>query len=413
MSHHHSRAELLLAQSRPADAEREARMALGRDPGDVLALTLLARSLVAQDKARQALQPASAAVAAAPDDAYPHYILSLVHHHMEQPKPALEAAETALRLAPDAGELLAHRGAVRLSLRDWAGALADAEAALRIQAEDTFSQNLRATALRQLGRAREAAEAGARTLERAPEDAFSHSTQGWTLLQRGDPKRAQEHFREALRLRPDFEHARHGMLEALKARNPLYRVMLAYFMWMGRQSSRVQWVFILGTYFGMKFGNRLADTRPELAVFIWPLLALLYAFIYLTWTAGPLFNLLLRLDRFGRLVLSRDERRDANIFGVSVLFIVAAGVWWIADRSSIALLAVIATAMLSVCVAACVSRAKLRNRLILGAATAALAALAVGGIALRAASNEAGLALLGLFFLGFLGFQFGANLVRD
>ena len=45
MSHHLSRAEILLAQSRPADAEREARMALGQAPGDPLALTLLARAL--------------------------------------------------------------------------------------------------------------------------------------------------------------------------------------------------------------------------------------------------------------------------------------------------------------------------------------------------------------------------------
>ncbi len=407
MSHHLSRAELLLAQSRPADAEREARLALGQDPGDPNALTLLARALTDQGRAREALEPARAAVAAAPDSPYAHHIHAHVLHRIDRPREALAASETALRLEPHDDDLLAQRAAIRLSLRDWPAALADSEAALRINAANTYAQNLRATALRQLGRAAEADAVGARTLEQAPEDAFSHSTQGWTLLQRGEIARAQEHFREALRIEPDFEPARSGMLEALKARNPLYRGMLAYFLWMGRQSSRIQWAFVIGTLFGQRIARRVADENPALAPVIWPLLILFYAFIYLCWTAGVMFNLLLRLDRFGRLVLSHSERVATNWFGGSLLVIAAAATWWIVRPSSTSLLGFIASAMLSVCVAATVTRDNPRSKLILALATATLAVFALLGL-----FSPFGIFIL-IFMFGFLAFQFGAGALKS
>lgn len=413
MSHHLSRAEILLAQSRPADAEREARLALGQDPADPLALTVLARALSEQNREKEALEPVRAAVAAAPDSAYVHHVHSHILLRLDRSKEALAASATALRLVPDDGDLLAQRAAIRLALRDWSAALADAEAALRVNAEDTFAQNLRATALRQLGRAEDAAAVGARTLERNPEDALSHSTQGWTLLQRGDPHRAQGHFREALRLRPDFEPARQGMLESLKARNPLYRGMLAYFLWMGRQSGRIQWAFFFVTLFGQRVVRNLAGSNPALGLVLWPLLVAFYVFVYFSWTAVPLFNLLLRLDAHGRHVLSRRELRDTNWFGASVLLIVAAAAWWLAGGGAAAGFAVIVAAVLSVCVAATVSSPGPRGRLILGLSTAALALVAVAALVLPAIGAVSGAPLLTVFFLGFLAFQFGAGAIKS
>jgi tetratricopeptide (TPR) repeat protein len=412
MSHHLSRAEILLAQSRPADAEREARLALGQEPSDPLALTVLARALADQNREKDALAPVRAAIAAAPDSAYVHHVHAHVLLRLDRGREALAASDTALRLAPDDGDLLAQRASIRLALRDWAAALADADAALRINAEDTFAQNLRATALRQLGRSAEADAVGARTLEQAPEDAFSHSTQGWTLLHRGEPSRAQSHFREALRLRPDFEPARQGMLEALKARNPLYRGMLAYFLWMGRQSGRIQWAFVIVTFFGQRMVRNLAAETPTLGLVLWPLLVLFYVFVYLSWTAVPLFNLLLRLDRHGRHVLSHQERRDTNWFGASVLLILATAAWWIAEGGFDARQAVIMAAMLSVCVAATVTRPGPRGRRILGWATVALGVAGAGAYALAYTGAGDGGALLLLFFIGFLGFQFAANAIK-
>ena len=66
---------------------------------------------------------------------------------------------------------------------------------------------------------------------RDPDDAFSHANQGWTLLEQGNRKKAMEHFRESLRLDPTNGWAQAGLVEAIKAGNPVYAVMLKYFLW--------------------------------------------------------------------------------------------------------------------------------------------------------------------------------------
>jgi tetratricopeptide (TPR) repeat protein len=405
MSPHLARAEVLLSQGRPADAEREVRLALSENPVEPAGLTALARALLGQHRPKDALDPARAAVAAAPESPFAHYVLSHVWLQLDREDDALAAADRSLRLAPDDDDLLAHRAAVQLALRRWPAALADAEAALRRNAENTYAQNLRATALRQLGRADEAAEAGARTLARDPEDALSHASQGWTLLHRGDPRGAQTHFREALRLAPQLELAREGMLQAIKARNPIYRALLAYFLWMGRQGRAVQWVFVLVTLFVPGLIRSAVATQPSLGIVLWPLLVAFYLFVYLSWTAAPLSNLILHLHPFGRLVLDRQERVASWLYGGSLLLVFAAAGAWLSGGGPRALTALILTAMLSICVAAAASRSRPRSRLLLAAATAALAAVAVAVVTVAPQ-------LFTLFLISFLGFQFLANALR-
>ena len=170
-------------------------------------------------------------------------------------------------------------------------------------------------ALVQLGRKDEAAATLGSALADDPENALTHANQGWALLHRGDHARALEHFREALRIDPELEWARAGIVEALKARHLIYRLMLRFFLWMGRQSRVAQWVVILGFVFGRKI---LADLRAVPSG--WrrsscPMLALSFAFLLLTWISSPLFNLLLRFNRFGRLALSREQRIESSWIG--------------------------------------------------------------------------------------------------
>jgi hypothetical protein len=44
-----------------------------------------------------------------------------------------------------------------------------------------------------------------------------------------------------------------------------------------------------------------------------PLLIAYFVFVLMSWLAYPLFNLLLRLDRFGRYALSPDQVKGANV----------------------------------------------------------------------------------------------------
>jgi len=204
-----------------------------------------------------------------------------------------------------------------------------AERGLAIDAEDVACNNLRAAALIKLGRRAEAGATLDGTLARNPEDATSHAMQGWALLHAGDPRRAMEHFRESLRLDPGGDWAKAGIVEALKARNVLYGLMLRYFLFMSRMSGRVQWAIILGGYLGNQALRGLAQAQPRWAPWIWPLITTYVVFCLMTWISYPLFNLFLRLHPFGKYALSADQKRGANWVGACVFLALAFLVAWL------------------------------------------------------------------------------------
>lgn len=411
MSVHLERARLLLAQSRPAEAEREAMLALAAQPDDAAALALLALSRVELKKFPEALTAAKTAIGLFPDGAFFHQVHALVLHHDERSEEAFTAVQEALRLDPSDADNFSLLAAIELARRNWVASLAAAEQALALNPEHVEAANFRAMALVRLGRKSEAMATVDSALQRAPENAMSHANQGWNCLHQNDPRRAQDHFREALRLDPNLDYAREGMLEALKARNPVYRAMLAYFLWIGSLSGQLQWVFFLGIFFGGRVIRRVADAQPQLGWVLWPLLILFYAFVYLSWTAMPMFNLLLRFDRFGRQVLTHDQRVASNWFGAFFLTALGLLIWWIATRNGLALLLTIFAVMLSICIAATFARTG-RPRMILGIATGVLAGVGFAALALLSIGSAAGSGFLTAFVFGFLGFQILANVVR-
>jgi hypothetical protein len=122
--------------------------------------------------------------------------------------------------------------------------------------------------------------------------------------------------------------ARLGVLEANKSRYPLYRLILMYFFWMAKLSPQVQFGIVIGGWLGNQFLQGLRERHPEWSLWITPFIWLYVAFALMTWTARPLSNLLLRLNRFGRMVLSDEEKREANYIGLCVLGMLASLVLW-------------------------------------------------------------------------------------
>jgi tetratricopeptide (TPR) repeat protein len=408
MNAHLDRARLLLAQSRPADAERESMLALAQQPENPQALAYLALSRVEQGKGKEALTAAREGVGLAPEQPFLHYVHAHVLRSLDRTDDAFRAVQEALRLDPDDADTHAMLSSIELARNRWPAALEAAERALELNAEHVGAANLRSMALVRLGRKAEAMQSVDYALGRAPEDAFSHANQGWNCLHRNDPRQAQEHFREALRLDPNLDYAREGMLEALKARNPVYRIMLAYFLWLGRQSARFQWVFIIGVFFGVRIARSLSQSQPELNWIWWPLLGLFYVFVYLSWTAQPMFNLMLRFDSFGRHVLSADQRTGASWFGATFALALGSMIWWLATDNKVGLFSGAVFAILSVCVAATFNRTG-RDRTILGSCTAILAVVAVGAAFMMLSNDAAGHVFTVSFVLGFIVFQLVAN----
>lgn len=318
MSPHLQRGQLLLEQSRPEQAIAEFRQHLIGEPNDAAAHGLLALSLVELKEYREATDEAQSAVHLAPDLPFSHYVLARVLEARNRLSEAQAAIREAIELDPYDPDYFALLSSIRFQKHRWADALEAAEEGLAIDPEHVGCTNLRAMALTKQGRREQAGATIDAALARDPESAITHANQGWTLLERGEPKRAMEHFREALRLEPELEWARVGIVEAMKARNIIYRWLLGYFLWMMKLPPRTQFAVIIGGYFGYRILNRVAANNPDLSPFLMPLLIAYIVFALATWLGDSLFNLLLRLDRFGRLALSREQIVASNWIGVCV-----------------------------------------------------------------------------------------------
>jgi tetratricopeptide (TPR) repeat protein len=325
---------VLLEQGRFDLAANESRQALAADPDNGVLHALLGLCLHHLDREEEATGEAKRAIALAPDLDLGHAVLARALLARGRPDEAEVAVREAIRLDPEDPE---HHGVlafIRHERRDWAGALAAAEEGLALDPTHVGCNNVRAMALVKLGRNAEAGATLASVLADDPENAFTHANQGWALLHQGEPYKAMEHFREALRLEPGMDYARAGIVEAMKSRHLVYRLMLRYFLGMGRLSRGAQWAVILGLVFGQQLLAQVAKANPAWGRWATPLLVLLVAFALFSWIASPLFNLVLLLDRLGRHALSRTDRVSALCVGACLLPALAGlGVWLVTDNS--------------------------------------------------------------------------------
>jgi tetratricopeptide (TPR) repeat protein len=328
MDAHLARAQLLLEQGRHEMAEKELRQAIAEGSDPAFARSLLALCLCERKRYDEATNEVREAIVSQPDFAFAHYAHAQVMLHRRRIDEAVAPAEEALRLEPENAAYFALMAQIRMEQRRWTEALAAADAGLAIDAQDVTCNNLRAMALTQLGRRQEAGATIESALARQPENSTTHANQGWTLLHQGDPKKAMDHFREALRLQPGNEWARAGILEAIKARNPVYGLMLRYFLFMSRLSGRAQWMVILGLFFGQRVLRATAKANPALEPWVMPILVAYVAFVLMAWISVPLFNLILRLHPVGKHALSDEQKRASNWVGACLFLSLASlGVW--------------------------------------------------------------------------------------
>lgn len=401
MDPHLNRALLLLEQSRYELAEQELWQTLAREPDDPLAHAVLGLCLAEREQFADATREAEQAVHLAPDVAYCHFVHAKVLHHRNHHDEARAAIEEAIRLDPEDADYRAQRSAIAYDRRDWQTALDAAEAGLASEPEHVGCSNLRAMALVKLGRRGEADRALNATLAKEPDNALSHANLGWSLLESGDSKRAMEHFREALRLDPELEWARLGIVESLKARHFIYALMLRYFLWMSRLSGGARWGIVLGAWFGFRIVSSISRSNPELAPWLLPLIIAYLGFVFLSWTAAPLFNLLLRLNRFGRLALSREQIVASNWIGGCVLVsLLAVGAFFATGGAWSVVLAIEAILLVPPLAGLFATDFGWPRRTML-AATLALAAVGVAQLGMVVlATGEPELGLLSLYVLG-------------
>ena len=404
-------------------ADAELRQALAGDPHDAYGHALLGLCLAKREQFKEATVEAEQAVHLGPDLSFAHYALACILHDRNRNQEAIAAINEALRLDASDADYFAQLSAIQVSEKHWREALEAAERGLQLESEHIGCTNLRAIALVKLGRKAEAGATIDAALSKNPDNAVTHANQGWTLLEKGEPKKALEHFREALRLDPESDWARQGIVEALKARHFIYAIMLRYFLWMSRLSSRAQWAIILGGYFGNRLLAGIAAANPELAPWVLPLRILYVTFALLTWTADPLFNLLLRMNRFGRLVLSPEQIVSTNWIGSCILLaLLALAACLVSDFAAHFLLAAAVFGFLVLPLAGTFKCAEGWPRKVMAAYTATMAAAGIAAVfllllarmqtgAAAKSVKAASVPFVGLFFLGVIGSAWVANIL--
>jgi hypothetical protein len=116
---------------------------------------------------------------------------------------------------------------------------------------------------------------------------------------------------------------------------------------MARLPAQVRWGLIIGALVANRLVGTLAAQAPRLAPLLWPLLFAYFAFVLMSWLSYPLFNLLLRLDKFGRYALSADQRSGANVLAACLAVTLGCLVWLLSSGKILALYCTIYFAILA------------------------------------------------------------------
>jgi len=344
-----SRASVLLDQNRPDLAAAELRQAIGCEPDNPTLFQALSSAYFMSDHMEDAENTAIRAVELDPDSWLSHQALANAQLGRNKPKQALKSAKRTVELGPNEAQAWLVLAMANSALHDPKQVIVAAERGLELDPDSLTLQSLRNSALANLGRSIGLDEARS-TLSADPQNELSHVVLGAALLKSGDHRQAMVHFKEALRIDPNFEGAREGLLEALKARTWIYRPILWYTHMLQRLSGSQQIAFmvvVIGLYFLLK---RLPQWAPPIAPYVEIARALLVAMFVFLFVGDPLLNCILRFDRDGRHVLTPHESRFSLIAGVLVLPLAAFWLtsnftddrgWYLLSRVTFALFAAV------------------------------------------------------------------------
>ncbi len=315
---------LLQEQGRLEEAEACFYGVLAREPDNDFVHGRLALCQMSQPgKKRQALDSIGEAIRLRADEPFYHAVRALILSDLHRGKEALESADRAIALDP--GDSFAHaaKATAYCAMERWAEGEEWSRRALTLDADNGMAANLLAHTLRLQGKRELGAEAADRLLAADPEDSLAHVNAGWSALQRGDRDRAETHFREALRLDPDSDAAREGLIESFRARSRFYRAYLAYCFYMQRFTGGKQWVIIIGIYLTYRI---LQSTLKTVSPLLAALLGIAWlALVLWVWLAPGVGNFLIFLDRSARLALKRSERNQGLAVGGGLLLGAACG----------------------------------------------------------------------------------------
>ena len=305
---------LLQDQGRLEEAEACFYSVLAREPDNDFVYGRLALCQMSQPgKKRRALDTIAEAIRLRADEPFYFSVKAIVLGELHRGKEAIEAAETAVRLNPEDTFALSAKANAYCAMDRWAEAEEWSRHALALDGDNAMAANILAHTLRMQGKRQLNAEAVERLLAADPEDSFAHVNAGWTALQAKDQPRAEQHFREALRLDPESDMAREGLLESFRARSWFYRAYLSYCFFMQRYTEGKQWMIFLGAFAVYQVSRKYLESLNP--VYSGVLVAVWLGLVLWVWLAPGIGNFLILLDRSARLALKPAERHQGIAVG--------------------------------------------------------------------------------------------------
>lgn len=404
-----SRAELLIQQQKFVEAEKLLKDVLSSDPNDVYVLTLLAEVNLQLKKIEGATALINSAIAINPEAAHLFYVKARIAIEKNEYDDAEKNIAQSLKLDPRDANYYALWASMKLARKQYDRALELANKTLELDSANLLGLNIRSTALLKLNKSTESFQTIEGALREDPNNAYTHANYGWNLLEKGEHRKALEHFREALKIDPNFEYAQAGMLEALKASNVFYRLFLKYSFWIGNLTAKYQWAVIIGFYFGFRMLRSLASSNETLRPYLTPLIILLGIIAFSTWIITPIGNLFLRLNKYGQHLLSKKELMSSNFVGISFLvFVIGVVCYFILIDDKFLTLAAFGFSMM-LPYGAMFAKTKYKHALIIYAGI--MTVLGIAAVTNTFSTGQVFNGLTPVFIIGFVIFQWVANFI--
>ncbi len=311
------KAELLRRQKRFKDAEQQVGIVLQDNPEDVDALVILGHCKIDTKQTDEAIAILKQSLQYHANNDYVFYLIGFAYYQNSNNELALQFLDKALSIFPYNAGYFALQSHVFLEQKNYALALVSANNGLAVDAESVSCLNARSTALFRLNRKEEAYETINEALELDPEDYSTHTNYGWHYLEKGKYKNATNHFKEALRLNPNYDYAKQGYKAALKSRMPFYRWILQYSLWMGRQQRSVRIGVPVGLWVLVNIISSVKN-NPFLKYLGLSVLIVYIFFVIMSWLGSAFANLYLLFTPHGKYILEKSERYSAVAVGVFI-----------------------------------------------------------------------------------------------
>ncbi|MDH5398663.1 MAG: tetratricopeptide repeat protein [Cyclobacteriaceae bacterium] len=308
MDHHiYNTIRLLIERGKHDLAQQKIKEALTDFPDSADLHALETEVLLEKGEYKSALKSIEQAIGLNPEGDYMHYLRARVSLKLDNDKDALRDMDEAIRINPDMAGYYGMKAAIYINQQQYDMAIAHAQTGLELDPEDLMCNNMLSLAHNKTGKKDEAFTRLENLLADDPENPLTQANAGHYHLQHGNITQAKQHFAAALQSDPGFEYARSGMVTAMKASNFLYAKLLQFSFWVQKIGAKNRWAFFIGLIV-------VVNVVPFLLPFY-------LVFIFWAWFTGPLSDVLLYFDKFGKYLMTAETQKLTSI---NIGFLVAA-----------------------------------------------------------------------------------------